>query len=166
MYAIFDFIHLLLPIFNFSQTHKPISLLTACPIIIIIISSPSPVSVEQMQIAVGSSTRVWTAYQQICLQRKLILPSSAAITQYSSLARGGGPLAFMLEFWLAWICAVLMEGSTTAVNLCRHQPRHVQDSECHSSQPIPQALTISLPTLPQCSLKHWWVSSYVWVKHS
>lgn len=62
MQCIVDFIHLLLPIFNFSQTHKPISLLTACPIIIII-SSLSPVSVEQMQIAVGSSTRLGTAYQ-------------------------------------------------------------------------------------------------------
>lgn len=84
MYAMYFLFHLsftTITVLTFSQTHKPISLLTTCPIFIFIISSLSPVSVTQMQTALGSSTRVWTAYQQTCLQRKLILPSSAAITQ-------------------------------------------------------------------------------------
>lgn len=108
-----------------------------------------------MQTALGSSTSVWTAYQQTCLQRKLILPSSAAITQESSLARGGASMAPMLEFWFAWICAGLMQGFTTSVNSYIHQPHHVQDPECHSSQPVPPALTFFLPALPQHSLKRW-----------
>lgn len=81
MYFLFHLSFITITIFNFSQTHKPVSLLTTCHIFIITKSSLSPVSVTQMQTALGSSTRVWTAYRQTCLQRKLILPSLAAITQ-------------------------------------------------------------------------------------
>lgn len=48
-----------------------------------------------------------------------------------------------------------MQGFTTSVNSYIHQPHHVQDPECHSSQSNPQALTFFLPALPQRSLKRW-----------
>lgn len=81
--------------------------------------------------------------------------------QLSIAAHGGvgtyDTLPLMLECWLAWSCAGLVQTTTASESLWVHWSCHIQKTLLPSSPPQPLALTIHLLPLSKCSraLEEW-----------